>query len=186
MEVSSQFSFALPYREFLDRYATPAHRSRWQATYDDVKLSAEQRELLARFVRRMNVLVLAGAWCGDCARQCPIFQRFAEAAPVINVRFLDRDDYPDVQQALRINGGDRVPVVVFLSEDGHEAARYGDRTLSAYRELAAQLDGAACATGIAQPGDPLLARVTQDWLNEFERVQWMLRLSPRLRQLHGD
>jgi len=28
--------------------------------------------------------------------------------------------------------------------------------------------------------------VLQEWLDEFERVQWMLRLSPRLRQLHGD
>jgi hypothetical protein len=26
----------------------------------------------------------------------------------------------------------------------------------------------------------------QDWLNEFERVQWLLFLSPRLRQLHRD
>jgi hypothetical protein len=28
--------------------------------------------------------------------------------------------------------------------------------------------------------------VTQDWLDIFERVQWMLRLSPRLREKHGD
>ena len=34
--------------------------------------------------------------------------------------------------------------------------------------------------------EALLAEVTQDWLNEFERVQWLLRLSPRLRQMHGD
>jgi hypothetical protein len=26
----------------------------------------------------------------------------------------------------------------------------------------------------------------QGWLEEFERVQLMLRTSPRLRQLHGD
>jgi len=26
----------------------------------------------------------------------------------------------------------------------------------------------------------------QDWLNEFERVQLLLRLSTRLRQIHGD
>jgi len=32
----------------------------------------------------------------------------------------------------------------------------------------------------------LLPAVTQDWLDEFERVQWLLRLSPRLRQLHRD
>jgi hypothetical protein len=30
------------------------------------------------------------------------------------------------------------------------------------------------------------AQIVQDWLNEFERVQWMLRLSPRLRKIHGD
>jgi hypothetical protein len=30
------------------------------------------------------------------------------------------------------------------------------------------------------------AEVLQEWLNEFERVQWMLRLSTRLRQKHGD
>jgi hypothetical protein len=28
--------------------------------------------------------------------------------------------------------------------------------------------------------------VVDDWLREFERVQLMLRLSPRLRQKHGD
>ena len=46
--------------------------------------------------------------------------------------------------------------------------------------------GASCPTGLVLPGDPLLAQVTQDWLNEFERVQLMLRLSARLRQKYGD
>jgi hypothetical protein len=45
---------------------------------------------------------------------------------------------------------------------------------------------AGCPTGITAAGDALLAHVTQDWLNEFERVQWLLRLSPRLRRLHRD
>ena len=67
-----------------------------------------------------------------------------------------------------------------------EAGRYGDRTLSKYRALVEQQTGESCASGIVTGGDPLLARVTQDWLNEFERVQWLLRLSPRLRQLHRD
>jgi hypothetical protein len=46
--------------------------------------------------------------------------------------------------------------------------------------------GPMCPTGINAPGDALLSQVTQDWLNEFERVQWLLYLSPRLRQVHGD
>ena len=42
---------------------------------------------------------------------------------------------------------------------------------------------AQSATGRSQS---LLDEITQDWLNEFERMQLMLRFSGRLRQLHGD
>jgi len=105
---------------------------------------------------------------------------------VIQVRYLDRDEHPDAQRELQINGGNRVPVVVFFSEDGYEVARFGERTLSKYRRMMRDQTGAAWPTGILDKGESLLADVTQDWLNEFERVQWILRLSPRLRQLHGD
>ena len=98
----------------------------------------------------MNVLCLAGAWCGDCIQQCPIFEQFARAAPVLQVRYLDRDEHADAQQELRVNGGDRVPVVVFFSEDGFEVARYGERTLARYRQLVAQLVGESCATGLVK------------------------------------
>ena len=93
---------------------------------------------------------------------------------------------PDVQQALQINGGNRIPVLVFFSEDGFEVARCGERTLSKYRQMMRDQIGESCPTGVALPGDPLLVQVTQDWLNEFERVQYILRLSPRLRRRHGD
>ena len=71
-------------------------------------------------------------------------------------------------------------MVVFFTEDGQEVARRGDRTLAKYRSLVANLSGAACPTGLGR--DPLLDAVTQEWLDEFERVQWILRLSGRLRQ----
>jgi thiol-disulfide isomerase/thioredoxin len=161
-------------------------KKRWQSVYESIALTAGQRELLASFRRRMPVLCLAGAWCGDCINQCPIFEHFARVAEDIQVRYLDRDEHAEVQSALQINGGNRVPVLVFFSEEGHEVGRYGERTLSKYRQMVRDQFGASCATGIAIPGDPLPAQVIQDWLNEFERVQWVLRLSPRLRQLHGD
>jgi thiol-disulfide isomerase/thioredoxin len=134
----------------------------------------------------MNVLILAGAWCGDCSSRCPIFDRFAEANPLVKVRYLDNGNHPDVQQELSINGGKRIPVAVFFSEDGYEVARYGERTLSKYRQMARDFAGDSCPTGIGVSNDPLLVQVTQDWLDEFERVQWLLRLSARLRQKHGD
>lgn len=181
-----KFNQGHPYRDFLARHGTDAQKQRWQTVLEEVKLTSAQRELLGSFQRTMNVLCLAGAWCGDCINQCPIFERFAEFGPVIKVRYLDRDEHADVQQALQINGGNRVPVLAFFSEDGFEVARFGERTLSKYRLMMREQAGASCPTGIQIAGDPLLAQVTQDWLNEFERVQWILRLSPRLRHKHGD
>ena len=180
------FEEALPYPAFLDRYATPAQRTRWDAMHARVRLNPGQTELLGGFVRRMPVLCLAGAWCGDCIHQCPAFVHFAEASPAIDLRFLDRDARPEVRDALAINGGRRVPVLVFLSEDGYEISRYGERTLSVYRKLAADQLGPACPTGLVPPSEDALALSASEWLAEFERAQLVLRLSPRLRQTHGD
>jgi hypothetical protein len=83
-------------------------------------------------------------------------------------------------------GGARVPVVLFLSEDNQQVGWYGDRTLAKYRRMVADEFGAACPTGLIPEENSLLAAVTQDWLNEFERSQLILRTSARLRKLHGD
>src|SRR5579885_1360310 len=135
MSLFAKFQAGLPYADFLARYANDGQKQRWRQVYEQVKLTPAQRELLGSFTRVTNVLCLAGAWCGDCINQCPIFEHFAAAAPVLQVRYLDRDEHAEVQRALSINGGNRVPVVVFLSEDGMEAARYGERTLSKYRQM---------------------------------------------------
>jgi hypothetical protein len=186
MNLFDKFPLGLSYVDFLDRFANDGQKIRWRQMHEQVRLTAPQRELLAGFRRTMNVLGLAGAWCGDCINQCPIFDHFAAVTPTINVRYLDRDEHADAQQQLQINGGNRVPVAVFFSEDGYEVARFGERTLSRYRQMARDFLGPSCPTGLAVSEDPLLAQVTQDWLNEFERVQWLLVMSPRLRHLHGD
>jgi thiol-disulfide isomerase/thioredoxin len=151
-----------------------------------VSLTADQRALLAGFVRRMPVLVLAGTWCGDCVNQCPIFDHFARAASAIDLRFLDRDAIPAIAAHLKVCGGQRVPVAAFFSEDFTPIVFYGDRTLSAYRAAAGTQLGVSCPSGVLPPAGDSLAAVSADWLAEFERVQLILRLSGRLRQLHGD
>ncbi len=184
MNLYSKFAAAQSMDDFLKQYCSTPDRGRWRVVHEQVMLTDNQRQLLAKFRRETHVLVLAGAWCGDCVRQCPIFEHFAAAAPMLKIRYIDRDEHADAQAELSVCGGKRVPVVVFFSEDGQEVSRYGDRTLSAYRSLVEQQTGEVCG-GVPTNG-ALFAQVTQDWLEQFERVQWILRLSPRLRQKHGD
>ncbi|MFM7137830.1 MAG: thioredoxin family protein [Planctomycetota bacterium] len=183
---AAAFAAALPYDRFLDRHATPEQRERWNAFHSRVSLTGSQRALLGGFVRRMPVLVLAGAWCGDCVNQCPIFARFAAAAPAIDLRLLDRDALPQIAAHLKVCGGQRVPVAAFFSEDFTPILFYGDRTLSAYRSAVASQLGESCSSGAVPPPADAIAAVVSDWLDQFERVHHILRLSARLRQKHAD
>jgi thiol-disulfide isomerase/thioredoxin len=186
MNFPAVFDQGLRYEAFLSKYGSDEQRRRWETVYAHVLLSTDQNRLLASFVREMKVLVVAGTWCGDCVNQCPIFPHFSAQNDKIRIHFFDRDQSKELAQELSICGGPRVPSVLFLSEDGFPCGRAGDRTISTYRDIAAKQLGPSCPTGIAAPDKTLLQNVVQDWLNEFERIQLMLRTSARLRQLHND
>jgi len=185
--LAEHFAAGLAYEPYV-RTGTEDQQRRWQQVHAAVKLTPDQSRLLGEFTREMRVLVVSGIWCGDCIQQCPIFDHFAAkcAGGHIQLRFVDRDQKRDLSEQLRINAGDRVPVVLFLAEDHELCAIFGDRPLSRYRALAARQLGPSCPLGLTPPDGNELAATTQDWFNEFERVQLMLRLSARLRQKHGD
>jgi len=182
----SIFSEALTYDDFLARYGTEEQQRRWAAVDARLSLTPQQTTLLGGFVRRLPVLCVAGAWCGDCVNQVPILRRIAAASPLITLRLLDREAHPDLRDALAINGGNRVPVTLFLSEDWQLCSTYGDRVLAFYRQMAQDRLGPSCPTGIVPPGPDLLQQATAEWVAEFERIQLMLRLTGRLREAHGD
>ncbi len=183
--LAEQFAAALPYDRYV-RTGTEEQQRRWKQVYDAARLTDAQKQLLGGFVREMKILVVSGIWCGDCVQQCPLLQRCAEGSPKIDLRFVDRDVHRDLTDRVRINGGDRVPVALFLAEDHELCAVFGDRTLQRYRALAARQLGPSCPTGIVAPDKDEMDATLQDWLDEVERVQLMLRLSARLRQKHGD
>ena len=176
----------LSYEQYLAT-GTEQQQENWTKVYNQVTLTDGQKSLLGGFTRQMKVIGLSGIWCGDCVVQGPMLARIAEANPEsIDLKWLDRDEHADLQEQVRINAGNRVPVVVFCAEDYELVGWYGDRTLSRYRAIAAKQLGAACPL----PGAPLEedegAATVSDWINEFERVQLILRLSTRLRKKHGD
>jgi thiol-disulfide isomerase/thioredoxin len=184
--LEGKFAHAHTYDQYV-RTGTGEQQRRWKDALEDVSLTPQQRALLAGFVREMKVLVISGVWCGDCIVQCPMLQRVAEGNRLrVNLRFLDRDENLDLAEQVKVNSGLRVPLALFLAEDFELCSTYGERTLSRYRALAKERLGPACPTGIVPPGAAERSSALQEWLNEFERVQLLLRLSPRLRQKHGD
>ena len=186
MDFSPIYDAGLGYQDYLAGFGTAEHQRRWTEVAQHVALTDTQRSLLGGFEREMRVLCVAGTWCGDCVNQCPIFLHFEKASSQIQVRYVDRDDRRLLSAPPTLCGGARVPQVIFLSEEGEFVGHYGDRTLARYRQMASQQLGPSCPSGLAPPAEELLAAVVQDWLNEFERIQLLLRTSPRLREKHRD
>lgn len=180
------FARALPYDPYVAT-GKPHHREAWARADAAISMSATQRDLLASFVRPIRVLVLSGTWCGDCAAQCPILRHIASANPrAIDLRFVDRDRERTLAEAVRICGGLRVPTAIFVNEDDDFVAILGDGTLARYRAKAAAHLGSACPLPGAPVPTPELAATIQDWVDEFERVHLLLRLSPKLRERYAD
>jgi thiol-disulfide isomerase/thioredoxin len=161
---------------------------RWREKAGDIPaVTAEQVERLTGYGRKLHVLMYTGVWCGDCVRQGPMLKNIVDAADdTVELRCIDRDASEELKDELRILGAMRVPIVVFLTEDFMEVGRFGDRLLTVYRRKAENEVGAACAVPYAREGDNALAAEQSEWVDIFERMLLMTRLSPPLRERHGD
>lgn len=110
-----------------------------------------------------------------------MLRKIEEECPLLVIKFIDNKQNPELQDELRINGAEKVPVVVTFSEDFYELNRFGDRHLSVYkRKLSTEL-GTACDAGLGTPKNELDEELGE-WVNHFERLQAILRLSLLLRK----
>lgn len=184
--LSSKFSAALPYAAYVAT-GTADQQEKWRSAAANIRLDESQVALASGFTRRINVLVSSGIWCGDCSAQCPILERIAACNRAgVDLRFVDRDQNLDLAEGLKICGGLRVPTAVFMNEEFDFVSLLGDRTLARYRHIAAKKLGPHCPLPGAGEAEDVLAATVGDWLNEFERVHLVLRLSPKLRAKHND
>ena len=186
--LTQKFNQGLPYGDFVALGESEGHRPPWDQRYEQLALADEQDGLVKSFTRHMYVLCLTGTWCGDCALQGSAMQRIAEANPEkIVLRFILRsDEHADLIVKSQINAGFRVPVTWFLAEDFEPTAWFGDRTLSRYESMGRKALPPEEAELLGPPPTDPVRHVLSETLDEFERVHLVLRLSPRLRQKHGD
>lgn len=78
--------------------------------------------------RELNVLAIVEGWCRDSRDATAVLLRLVEGRPNITVRFLLRDENPDLMADYRKDGlFDSIPVLVFLDADFTEVGRYVER-----------------------------------------------------------
>ena len=90
---------------------------RWDKT---AVVSAELQEKIAQIEVAQTWLVLTEAWCGDAAQSIPFMVKAASYSPLIDIRFILRDEHPSVMDAYLTNGGRSIPKLVALKNENLE------------------------------------------------------------------
>ncbi len=135
------FASGRDYAGWLDAAESPEQRDRIEANRLALGLDPQVQAFLADLPRPVHVVAIAEDWCGDVVRHVPALQRMAESARQLRVRYISRQQWPDVFARFLTNGGEAIPKFIFLNEAMVECGNWGPMP-DACRELIAR--GKAC------------------------------------------
>lgn len=88
--------------------------NRWNKT---AKVSPQMTKLIQSIQEAQTWLVITEAWCGDGAQSIPYLAKLAELNPLIKLRIIMRDEYPEIMDAYLTQGARSIPKLVAFTED---------------------------------------------------------------------
>jgi len=119
------FESGKPFEDWIAEGESEENRAIIRRILAGLSLPPQIIALLAALPRPVHVVAIAEDWCGDVVRHVPALQRLAEAAPNLKIRFIRRDQHPDVFARFLTNGGEAIPKFVFLSGQFVECGNWG-------------------------------------------------------------
>jgi thiol-disulfide isomerase/thioredoxin len=111
--------------QWLDQAESEDNRKAMETILAEQVLDPPQLSLLKGLPRPVHIVAIAEDWCGDVIRHAPVLQRLAQAAPMVKLRFISREQHPDVFIRFLTNGGEAIPKFVFLSDKFVECGNWG-------------------------------------------------------------
>lgn len=119
------FGSGLPYAQWLAAAEAADQRDKLEAERAALPLDPQTAGFMAALPRPVHVVAIAEDWCGDVVRHAPVLQRLAEAGPNLKVRYITRQQHPEVFARFLTHGGEAIPKFIFLSERFVECGNWG-------------------------------------------------------------
>jgi len=125
MDWPALFAEGTEYADWLAAGESPENQAAMESFRQSIPLSKAVLAFLEAVPRTVRVIAIAEDWCGDVVRHVPVLRRLACVTDKLQVRFLFREDAPDLFARFLTNGGEAIPKFVFLSEDWTECGHWG-------------------------------------------------------------
>lgn len=163
------FDSGLPFAAWLDTAESDEQREATERGLADQVLEPHIEALLAALPRPVHVVAIAEPWCGDVRRHVPVLQRMANAAPNLEVRYISRQQHPDVFVRFLTNGGEAIPKFIFLSDRFVECGNWGpmpaaERITLARGKACGDIGAARSKVALSYQADPDRRTVAEELL----------------------
>ena len=116
--------------EFL-KEGTEDEAKRTQLYYSKSAKNFTPEELQIDIEHPINLMLVATTWCWDSQTNVPIIVHLADQNPNINLRIFNKDKYPFLID--KINGGEKVPQLLFYTKDFYYLDRWVERSTPGYK-----------------------------------------------------
>ncbi len=109
-------------------YFGKLNRHRMNRLDKTVVINEELKEKVKSVQRPLIWLIITEGWCGDGAQNIPAIEKIAAENPLIQTRYLLRDENLDLMDQYLTNGGRAIPVLICIDGETFEPmGRWGSR-----------------------------------------------------------
>jgi hypothetical protein len=170
------FLEGLAWRDYVSHMKV--NRERTTELFDEIDLSPDDREVLARAVadngRQLSIAAMGEDWCGDAVVVLPLAARLADEVPGIDLRLFVRSANPDLERAYAEHGITSIPALSFFDADWREVGRWVERSAAAQRRVDAWMAARPGAQALQRSSDPKDRRAYRSLMKERlpEMIEW--------------
>jgi hypothetical protein len=126
LDWASIFESGRSFAAWLENGGSAENRRQMLEGVDRIPLEPQEEAWLRALNRPVHVVAIAEDWCGDVVRHVPVLEHLAGAGgDRLRVRYISREQHPDVFVRFLTNGGEAIPQFVFLSDRFVECGHWG-------------------------------------------------------------
>lgn len=119
------YQSGLPFDAWIENAESEERAQAMEDVRRAVPLHEAAKAVLDRIPREVYIVAIAEDWCGDVVRHIPVLQAIDDLCPYVFVRYIKREDHLDVFARFLTNGGESIPMVIFLNDQWVECGHWG-------------------------------------------------------------
>lgn len=125
----------MTFDQWLEKFEKEESKAKTNQYFEETEFIRDKcSQRLGELNFKIYLLAVVADWCGDCQRNVPILEHICQSSDFLELKLLKKEDNMDL--LLKINGGEKIPYVMFYSQDGYFSGNWIERSYDSYKFIA--------------------------------------------------